>query len=236
MLPRSRSAISALLLGALAALPVLAAEQAAAPAPPATAAAPVDLHPRLLVETTRGNFVLELDAERAPLTVANFMKYVADGHYAGTIFHRVIPGFVVQGGGYREDYSERKTRAPVPNESGNGLSNRRGTIGLARQGDPHSGTSQWYINLVDNTGLDPLPSRWGYAVFGRVVQGFEVLDGISLTPTGPGGPFPADVPREKILVTRIGPPPVEPPAPAAAPAAPAAPTAETPPPAPPPQS
>lgn len=157
----------------------------------------------MVVETSRGNFVIELDAERAPLTVANFLQYLRDGHYDRTLFHRVIANFVVQGGGFAEDFSERKARAPIPNESGNGLSNRRGTIGLARQGPPHTGTAQWFINLADNNGLDPLPSRWGYAVFGRVVEGMDVVDAIGLTPTGPGGPFGAEVPLEKVLVKRI---------------------------------
>jgi peptidyl-prolyl cis-trans isomerase A (cyclophilin A) len=198
------------------------------------APAAADLHPRVVVETSRGNFVIELDAERAPLTVANFLQYMRDGHYDRTLFHRVIANFVVQGGGFAEDFSERKPRAPIPNESGNGLSNRRGTIGLARQGPPHTGTAQWFINLADNNGLDPLPSRWGYAVFGRVVEGMEVVDAIGLTPTGAGGPFGAEVPQEKVLVKRIalaGAAPA-PDAPAAPPATPAPPATDAPPPSP----
>ena len=117
---------------------------------------------------------------RAPLTAENFLRYVRDGSYDGTVFHRVIANFVVQGGGYDDRLAERQARAPIPNESGNGLSNRRGTLGLAREDCPHSGSSQFYINLMDNAGLDPLPSRWGYAVFGRVVEGMDVVDRIAL--------------------------------------------------------
>lgn len=211
---------------------------AAAAQGPAPAAA--DLRPRVVVETSRGSFVIELDAERAPLTVANFLQYVRDGHYDRTLFHRVIANFVVQGGGFAEDFSERKPRPPIPNESGNGLSNRRGTIGLARQANPHSGNAQWFINLADNTGLDPLPSRWGYAVFGRVVEGMEVVDAIALLPTGPGGPFGAEVPQEKVLIKRITlagaarapEAPAAPPAPPVTPAPPVPPATDTPPPPP----
>ena len=133
-----------------------------------------------------GSFVIELDTERAPLTVANFLEYVRAGHYNGTIFHRVINNFVAQGGGYDEKYVEKPTRAGIPNESGNGLSNRRGTVGLARTGEPHSGNAQFYINLADNPALDPQASRWGYAVFGRVVEGMNVVDDIGAVATGAG--------------------------------------------------
>ena len=160
------------------------------------------LAPRVRVDTTQGSFVLELDTVRAPLSAENFLRYVRDGYYDGTVFHRVIVNFVVQGGGYDAGLTERKARAPIPNESGNGLSNRRGTIGLAREDTPHSGSSQFYINLVDNTGLDPLPSRWGYAVFGKVVEGMDVVDRIAKAPTGAGGPFPKDVPVQKVIVTK----------------------------------
>ena len=141
------------------------------------------LAPRVRVETTEGDFVMELDAVRAPLTSENFLRYVRDGAYDGTVFHRVIPNFVVQGGGFDGQLAERTPRAPVPNESGNGLSNRRGTVGLAREDSPHSGSAQFYFNLVDNLSLDPLPSRWGYAVFGRVIAGMEVVDKIKAVPT-----------------------------------------------------
>ncbi|HEY5559702.1 MAG TPA: peptidylprolyl isomerase [Steroidobacteraceae bacterium] len=169
----------------------------------ATAAEPASsLEPRVRVETTQGDFVLELDAVRAPLTTENFLRYVRDGAYDGTVFHRVILNFVVQGGGFDEQLTQRPPRAPIPNESGNGLSNRRGTIGLAREDSPHSGSSQFYINLVDNAGLDPLPSRWGYAVFGRVIEGMEVIDRIAHLPTETVASFATDVPVSRPLIRR----------------------------------
>ena len=169
----------------------------------ATAAEPASsLEPRVRVETTQGDFVLELDAVRAPLTTENFLRYVRDGAYDGTVFHRVIFNFVVQGGGFDEQLTQRPPRAPIPNESGNGLSNRRGTIGLAREDSPHSGSSQFYINLVDNAGLDPLPSRWGYAVFGRVIEGMEVIDRIAHLPTETVASFATDVPVSRPLIRR----------------------------------
>src|SRR5262245_16409528 len=131
-------------------------------------------YPKVRVQTSQGVFVLQLDAQRAPITVANFLEYVGAKHYDGTIFHRVIDGFVAQGGGYTADLKEKETRGPIPNESGNGLSNVRGTIAMARTENPHSATSQFYINLTDNTKLDPKPERWGYCVFGKVVEGMEV--------------------------------------------------------------
>ena len=140
--------------------------------------------------TTTGSFLIELDSERAPLTVANFLEYVRAGHYNGTIFHRVISNFVAQGGGYRREVSSRNRRAQaIPNESGNGLSNRRGTVGIARTGDPHSANAQFYLNLADNAALDPQPSRWGYAVFGKIIEGMSVVDEIGAVATGAGGPF-----------------------------------------------
>ncbi len=164
--------------------------------------APASLAPRVRVETTAGNFVIELDTVRAPLTAENFLRYVRDGAYDGTVFHRVIANFVVQGGGYDDRLAERAPRAPIPNESGNGLSNRRGTLGLAREDSPHSGSSQFYINLVDNAALDPLPSRWGYAVFGRVVEGMDVVDRIGYMRTETVASFGADVPVERPVLKR----------------------------------
>ena len=163
----------------------------------------IELFPRILVETSHGDFALELDGPRAPISVVNFVTYVRAGHYDGTIFHRVIPGFVAQGGGYTPGYEEKPTRGPVPNESGNGLSNERGTIAMARTGDPHSATSQFYINLGNNEALDPQPARWGYAVFGRVVEGMDVLDKIAALPTGPAGPFPSDVPQSPVVIEKV---------------------------------
>src|SRR5262245_13199483 len=160
------------------------------------------LAPRVKFETSAGDFVVEVDTVRAPLTAENFLRYVRDGAYDGTVFHRVIANFVIQGGGYDERLAERPGRAPIPNESGNGLSNRRGTLGLAREESPHSGSSQFYVNLVDNAGLDPLPSRWGYAVFGRIVEGMEVVDRIGYLRTETVTGFGSDVPVERPVVRR----------------------------------
>ena len=160
------------------------------------------LAPRVRVETSQGAFVLELDTVRAPLSAENFLRYVRDGYYDGTVFHRVIANFVVQGGGYDASLAERKAHAAIPNESGNGLSNRRGTVGLAREESPHSGSSQFYINVIDNAGLDPLPSRWGYAVFGRVVDGMDVVDRIAYMPTETVDNFGKDVPIGRPVVQR----------------------------------
>jgi len=160
-------------------------------------------YPHVRVETNRGIFVLELDGPRAPITVANFLSYVADGSYVGTIFHRVIPDFVVQGGGYAVDFEERPARDAIPNESGNGLHNERGTIAMARLRPPHSATRQFYINIGDNDALDPRPSRWGYTVFGRVIEGLDVLDDIAAVPTGPSGALPSDVPQAPVLIESI---------------------------------
>ena len=157
---------------------------------------------RVRMQTNMGTVVLELDGDRAPLTTANILAYVKAGHYNGTIFHRVIPGFVVQGGGHTPDGKEKPTQAPVPNESGNGLSNRRFTLGLARTGDPHSGTAQFYINLADNVALDPQPARWGYAVFGRVVEGMDVVQKISEAPTGSSGAF-EDAPVKPVVIEKM---------------------------------
>ena len=168
----------------------------------ALAQAPASLAPRVRFETSAGDFVIELDAVRAPLTAENFLRYVRDGGYDGTVFHRVIANFVVQGGGYDDRLAARPPRAAIPNESGNGLSNRRGTLGLAREDSPHSGSSQFYVNLADNAALDPLPSRWGYTVFGRVVEGMDVVDRIGYLRTETVPSFGADVPVERPLVKR----------------------------------
>ena len=158
--------------------------------------------PHVRMQTTMGVIVFELDSARAPLTAATFLAYVKAGHYNGTLFHRVVPGFVIQGGGYTEKNEEKPTAAPVVNESGNGLSNRRGTLALARTGDPHSGTSQFYINMADNVQLDPQPGRWGYAVFGRVIQGMDIAQKISETPTGVSGPF-EDAPIKQVMIEKM---------------------------------
>ncbi len=166
-------------------------------AAPASAQMP---YPSVEIMTSEGRAVIELDRPKAPITVDNFLKYVAAGHYNGTIIHRVIPGFVVQGGGYDTDFKARPTRDEIVNESGNGLSNATGTIAMARQEDAHTATSQWYVNLSDNEQLDPNRRRWGYAVFGRVVEGMDVFEKIAAIETGAAGPFPAEVPQKPVLV------------------------------------
>ena len=177
--------------------PQLAATQDATP-PPATNGSP-----RVRVVTTAGNFVIELDRGRAPLTVDAFMKYVNEGFYSGVIFHRVVAGFIAQAGGYDAEMMPKAVTASVFNESGNGLSNLRATVGFARSNDPHSGTSQFYVNLADNIDLNPRPTRWGYAVFGKVVEGMEVVDDIGHRPTAGGGPFDRNVPVVPIIIERI---------------------------------
>lgn len=158
---------------------------------------------RVRVDTTLGSFTIVLYTDRAPLTSANFLEYVRSGHYTGTIFHRVIANFVAQGGGYDRQNAEKPTRAGVPNESGNGLSNVRGTVGLARTGDPHSGTAQFYLNIGDNVALNPQPSRWGYAVFGRIEEGMNVVDAIGGVATGEVGPFSKDAPLKPVVIEKM---------------------------------
>ena len=156
---------------------------------------------RVRFETTMGAFTVEVDPVRAPLSTASFLQYTRDQHYDGTIFHRIIGNFVIQGGGFLPDGTEKPVRGGVPNESGNGLSNRRGTVALARTGDPHSGTSQFYVNVADNIALDPSPSRWGYAVFGRVVEGMDVVDRIASVATGSRATFEDDTPLQPVVIT-----------------------------------
>ena len=191
---------------------------------------------RVRVTTNLGSFVIELQRDRAPLTVENFLTYVRAGHYTNTLFHRVISGFVIQGGGVGMDFKPKQAQKPIPNEAGNGLKNLRGTVGLARAAGPHTGDCQFYVNVADNGDLDPLPTRWGYAVFGRVVEGMEVVDRISVSPTGAIGPFKADAPLQPVVIEKAellaeAPASAAPAgAPAAAPPAPATPPAgETPP-------
>jgi cyclophilin family peptidyl-prolyl cis-trans isomerase len=168
------------------------------------APAHADPNPRVRVSTNVGDFVIELRPDRAPFTVANFLKYVQDGQYTQTLFHRVIANFVIQGGGYSAvDHQLRPTHTAVVNESGNGLQNKRGTVGLARSDLPHSGNCQFYVNLVDNAELDPLPTRWGYTVFGRVIEGMDVLDRIGVMPTGSVGPFKSDAPLKPVIIQKI---------------------------------
>ena len=162
-------------------------------------------YPRFLIVTTQGEIVVELDARKTPLTVGNFYTHVKEGFYVDTIFHRVINGFVAQGGGMTADFEGKKEPSPIPNESGNGLKNKRGSISMARTSKPHSATTQFFFNLVDNAELDPLATRWGYAVFGEVKEGMEVLDRIAHLPTGPSpdGSLPSDVPQTPVVIKSI---------------------------------
>ncbi len=155
------------------------------------------------VTTTLGSFEIELNGLRAPLTIENFIQYAREGHYEGTIFHRVIQGFVAQTGGFTVELEEKPAERTVANESGNGLSNLRGSVGLARTNDPHSGGSQFYINLADNLDLNPRPTRWGFTVFGTIVEGMEVVDEIGHRPTGAAGQFERNVPLEPIVIEQI---------------------------------
>lgn len=170
---------------------------------PVRPTAPPDPYPDVAIETSLGTFVVKLDRERAPLTVRNFLQYVHSGFYNGTSLYRVVPGFVIQGGDYTAAYHEKKTAAPIPNESGNGLSNLRGTIAMARDSAPHTATAAFYINLVDNRKLDPRLDRWGYAVFGRVIHGMAVVDKIAAVPTGKVGPFDKDAPRAPVVILKV---------------------------------
>jgi len=157
-------------------------------------------YPNVHLKTNLGDIYLVLDGMKAPITTTNFLDYVTAGHYDNTIFHRVIPGFVAQGGGYDTDFVQREYKEPIVNESGNGLSNLTGTIAMARVNEPHTATSQFYINLVDNTKLDPNPKRWGYAVFGEVQYGMNMLQKFSKQPTGAGGSFKKDVPIKALII------------------------------------
>ena len=159
-------------------------------------------YPKVRIETTAGSFTVQLNDERAPLSVANFLQYVEEGFYIGKIFHRVVSGFVIQGGGYNAELEAGEVRAPIANESGNGLSNRRMTIAMARTADPHSADSQFYVNLADNTGLDPKATRWGYAVFGEVVSGQDIVDDIGHRATSPKGPF-QNLPAAPVIIERV---------------------------------
>jgi cyclophilin family peptidyl-prolyl cis-trans isomerase len=203
-----------------------------------TAALAASGAPRVRVTTNMGQFVIELAPERAPLTVANFLRYVREGHYTDTLIHRVVGNFVIQGGGHAaSDMQLKPNHEGIVNESGNGLQNKRGAVGLARSESPHSGNAQFYVNISDNPDLDPVPTRWGYAVFGRVVEGMDVVDRIGAVATGSVGAFKSDAPLKPVIIqkieevdaTAVAPAP-SPPAPAPAPSAPATATPSPPPP------
>jgi cyclophilin family peptidyl-prolyl cis-trans isomerase len=151
-------------------------------------------------ETSHGNFTVELYEEDAPQTVANFLRYVDEGFFDGTIFHRIVPGFVIQGGGLTSDLSQKKTHPPVRNEAGNGVRNQRGTLSMARTDEIHSATSQFFVNLADNDFLDQRPGQYGYAVFGHVTEGMEVIDKIAKVATGKRKGH-SDVPTQDVVIT-----------------------------------
>ncbi len=158
------------------------------------------------VVTNHGTFVIALDAAKAPKSVANFLAYVDSKHYDGTIFHRVIPTFMVQGGGYDQSYERRQTQPAIENEADNGLKNTRGTVAMARTGEPHSATAQFFVNVADNKFLDHTAKDnqgWGYAVFGRVTEGMDVVDKIKDLKTSAAGPFAKDAPVEMVIITSV---------------------------------
>lgn len=156
--------------------------------------------PQVKFQTSLGDFVVELNPEKAPKTVENFLQYVKAKHYDGTIFHRVIPNFMVQGGGYTVKYDQKIMRPPVVLEANNGLKNDLGTIAMARTNEPNSATSQFFINVKDNAALNARGNADGYTVFGRVVSGMETILKIKDVPTGSGGPFPTDAPKTPVLI------------------------------------
>jgi len=158
---------------------------------------------RVRVTTSFGAFVIEMQRDRAPLTIENFLNYVRADGYTNTLFHRVIANFVIQGGGVGLDFKAVPTSKPITNEAGNGLKNLRGTVGLARASGPHTGDRQFYVNVADNADLDPLPTRWGFAVFGRVIEGMEVVDRISVSPTGAMGPFKQESPMQPLVIQKL---------------------------------
>ena len=160
---------------------------------------------KVTMETSMGTITFALDDEKAPETVANFVRYAQDGHYDGTVFHRVIDGFMVQGGGFTKDMNQKETREPIRNEAMNGLKNRRGTIAMARTMVVDSATSQFFVNLVDNDFLDfqnPTPQGFGYAVFGEVTDGMDVVDRIAKVKTGSVGPY-QNVPEEPVVIRKV---------------------------------
>ena len=166
--------------------------------PPAPAAKP---NPRVTLDTSKGKIVVELFPAKAPLTVANFLQYVKSGFYDGVIFHRVMPDFMVQTGGFTPDMKQKPTRGQIKNESTNGLSNERGTLSMARLTEPHTASSQFFINLKDNGGLDHSPRGWGYTVFGKVVEGMDVVDAIATVRTTTKGQH-GDVPVEPVIIKK----------------------------------
>ncbi|MET4569944.1 peptidylprolyl isomerase [Rhodanobacter soli] len=215
--------LKSLLATLLLILPPTLAAQTVKPAPAAaTAATPP---PQVVLRTSQGDITLELYPDKAPKSVANFLQYVRDGFYDGTLLHRAIPGYLVQGGLYTRDLQPKRTRSAVASEADNGLSNLRGTIAVARGADPNSGTAQFFFNLVDNRRLDFVGNQsgltWGYTVFGKVIKGMDVVDKIAALPTRALGPFAGDVPNPLVLIESAHVIGEETPAPAASTEAPA---------------
>jgi cyclophilin family peptidyl-prolyl cis-trans isomerase len=163
-------------------------------------------NPQVEVRTNMGAFTIELYPENAPNTVQNFLQYVKDGHYNGTIFHRVMPGFMIQGGGFTPTFEEKPTRPPIKNEAGNGLRNGVGMVSMARTADPHSASAQFFVNVNENPTLDfkaRTAEGWGYTPFGKVVKGMDVVERITKVATGPGKPPHQDVPRKPVVIERV---------------------------------
>lgn len=184
--------------------PWFAVQQASASPAINAGSPPIPKETRVTLSTTLGDIVIELYNTRAPITVANFVGYVNSGHYEGTVFHRVIPGFMAQGGGFTPQLRKKPTLPPILNEADNGLKNKRGTIAMARTNDPHSASTQFFINFSNNDMLDHSSKTtrgWGYAVFGKVIKGMEVVDKMATIPTRGRGPFRGDVPSETIEIT-----------------------------------
>ena len=187
-------------------VPATAGAQPAAPSTPSTTEGtkPMSTTPRVKLQTNQGAIVITLDAEKAPKTVENFLSYVKSGFYDGTIFHRVIDGFMIQGGGFEPGLKQKPTQAPIENEANNGLKNDKYTVAMARTSDPHSATAQFFINVADNDFLNftaPTPNGWGYAVFGKVTEGTDVVDKIKGVKTGNSG-FHQNVPVEDVVIEK----------------------------------
>jgi peptidyl-prolyl cis-trans isomerase A (cyclophilin A) len=199
---RAMPMLKSLLAAALLILPLTLAAQTAKPVQADSTSAAA--RPQVLLHTSQGDITLELYPDKAPKSVANFLQYVRDGFYDGTVLHRVIPGYLVQGGLYTRELQPKRTRPAIPSEADNGLSNLRGTIAVARGADPNSGTAQFFFNLVDNRRLDFVGNQsgltWGFAVFGKVTKGLDVLDKIAALPTRPLGPFAGDVPNPLVAI------------------------------------
>ncbi len=187
-----------LLLSLCLLLPILAAAETTEPQ--------TTEYPTVILHTNHGAITLELFEDEAPQSAANFLQYARDGHYDGTLFHRVIPNFMIQGGGFDTDFQQKPTRDPIENEADNGLANERGTLAMARTNDPHSATSQFFINVTDNEFLNHRSKAsgqtWGYAVFGRVVDGMDVVEAIRQVDTGRRG-MHQDVPVEDVIIERV---------------------------------